>query len=322
VSSEASDALRIILMWLLHSELREFINEADRAEKLSRREAERLTLEFRDTQRAVELSLEALRHRIGPQDKPYFDQLSVGVERLADQCEALVGKTNKIVSESMEEREKFVHLAGIGLITEFIFHELDRAVDHTMRVLSDVRGSRRDSALRSLEEQLVTLQKRISAFDELTGERRQVKSTFDLGEVVRLVLDSRAKQFERHGILVSFDRPKAGLKIKAVRGMVLQILENLIASSVYWLRQQKHFEPEFKPQIWVTIDSANQILSLEDNGPGIDPRRRDAIFQPFVTSKPPGEGRGLGLYISRNSLSTTDGNSSWISKLDGSGQGG
>jgi signal transduction histidine kinase len=38
---------------------------------------------------------------------------------------------------------------------------------------------------------------------------------------------------------------------------------------------------------------------VEDNGPGVDPRRRESIFEPFVTSKPPGQGRGLGLYISR-----------------------
>jgi len=89
------------------------------------------------------------------------------------------------------------------------------------------------------------------------------------------------------------------VNIKAVRGMVRQILENLVANSIYWLKQQKSYEAGFRPQIWVGIDPTTHVLSFEDNGPGIDPRRREAIFQPFVTSKPPGQGRGLGLYISR-----------------------
>jgi len=51
VRSEAADALRIIMMWLLHTEMRGLINEADKAEKLSRRVGERLAFEFRGTQR-------------------------------------------------------------------------------------------------------------------------------------------------------------------------------------------------------------------------------------------------------------------------------
>ena len=40
-------------------------------------------------------------------------------------------------------------------------------------------------------------------------------------------------------------------------------------------------------------------INFTDNGPGVPPSRKEEIFQPFVTTKPPGEGKGLGLYISR-----------------------
>jgi len=299
VQSEAADALRIIMMWLLHNEMRGLINEADKAERLSRREAERMAFQFRETQHLVEQSLGVLRQRIGAEEKALVDQLSKRVMLLADQCEALVGDTTKLIEEAVEEREKFVHLAGIGLMTEFIFHELDRAVSHTLRALGEAHGTARSSALRSLEEQLITLQKRISAFDELSGEKRQRKSNFELGELVRLVLDNHANQFARHGIAVHFQPPESGVKIKAVRGMVIQVLENLVSNSIYWLRQQKRYEPDFRPQIWVDLDPLMEVLTFEDNGPGVDPTRREVIFQPFVTSKPPGQGRGLGLYISR-----------------------
>jgi signal transduction histidine kinase len=146
---------------------------------------------------------------------------------------------------------------------------------------------------------LITLQKRISAFDELTGERRQTKSTFDLVDVVRQVLANHENQFSRHKITVRFDPDPSGLKVNAVRGMVIQILENLIANSAYWLKQQKRHEAGLHPTIWVDIDPSARTLTVEDNGPGVDPRRREVIFQPFVTSKPSGQGRGLGLYISR-----------------------
>ncbi len=299
VRSEAADALRTIMMWLLHSEMRQLINEADKAELLTKREAESIAFGFRDTQKTVEKSLAALRRRAGSELKASVDELGLGVATLAEQCETLVGKTSKLIAESAEEREKFVHLAGIGLMTEFIFHELDRSVVHTLRALTDARDSGRAAALKALEAQLITLQKRISAFDELTGERRQTKSSFDLVAVVRLILENHENQFRRHKITVHFSPPANGLKVNAVRGMIIQILENLIANSTYWLRQQKRYEVGFRPTIRIDINPATRILTVEDNGPGVDPKRREIIFQPFVSSKPPGQGRGLGLYISR-----------------------
>jgi signal transduction histidine kinase len=87
--------------------------------------------------------------------------------------------------------------------------------------------------------------------------------------------------------------------MKMVRGMLVQVLENLISNSVYWLKQQRRYEPSFTPVITVTVDVAAKEIRIHDNGPGVDPDRRDDIFEAFVTTKPPGEGKGLGLYISR-----------------------
>ena len=87
----------------------------------------------------MEKSLAALRRRAGADLKPSIDELSTRIAALTEQCEALVSSARQLVAESAEEREKFVHLAGIGLMTEFIFHELDRSVVHTLRALADAR---------------------------------------------------------------------------------------------------------------------------------------------------------------------------------------
>ena len=299
VESEETTALRTLVMWLVHTEMRGLINEADKAEKLTQREAEAATQEFRITQRKVEGMIKQLLAKVPPPQQPQVKELSLQVALMADQCEALAGNSAKAIEQTVEDREKFVHLAGIGLMTEFIFHELDRAVSFTMKTLSDSRGAKRDAALASLEEQLKTLQKRISAFDEISGEKRQSKSTFDVTELLQTVLAAHANQFERHGIRLRLNIPTAGFRIKAVRGMIIQIIENLIANSVYWLKQQKRFEKGFKPEIVVEADPATNSISVQDNGPGVEPSRREIIFQPFITSKPAGQGRGLGLYISR-----------------------
>ncbi|WP_313195991.1 sensor histidine kinase [Shinella zoogloeoides] len=298
IESDAEAALRKMLMVTLHVELRGLINAADQLETIKKREAEESAMDFRRSQVEVETALDELRLHLTAEQIPYGNRLGDAVETLVAQCAAAVRKLDGSVAQTIDDREKFLHLAGIGLITEFIFHELDRAVRHTISALVHAQASQQQSALRALEDQLVTLQKRVSAFDELTGEKRQTKSSFDVADVIAYVLEQHENEFGRHAITIVKPQGK-GFVVKAVRGMLVQILENLIANSTYWLKLQASYQSGFKPQIEVMIDPETKSVTVEDNGPGVDPSRKETIFQPFITSKPAGQGRGLGLYISR-----------------------
>ena len=83
----------------------------------------------------------------------------------------------------------------------------------------------------TLKDQLQTLHKRVAAFDELTGEKRQTKTRFDLCELVREVLGNHEREFARHGIDWVVEAPDVDFTIRAVRGMVIQILENLVVNA-------------------------------------------------------------------------------------------
>ena len=298
IQSDAADALRKVLMWVVHTEMRGLINQADDIELIEKRKAEQDTKKISGARRRVEAALARVQEGAGEGNREALEELSKGVAILSDQSADLIERIEAVIQEAEDEREKFVYLAGIGLMTEFIFHELERAVTHTMEVLTG--GALRQATIDSLKEQLKTLHKRIAAFDELTGEKRQTKTNFDLGDLVDEVLSNHAREFERHSIKLTFERPQKPFAIKAVRGMVIQILENLIVNAAYWLKQQKRFEPGFQPRIDVVLDATDKCLTVEDNGPGVPEDRRERIFQPFVTTKPTGQGRGLGLYISRD----------------------
>ncbi len=82
--------------------------------------------------------------------------------------------------------------------------------------------------------------------------------------------------------------------------MIIQILKNLIVNAAYWLKQQKQYEPSFKPRLELILNPNDECLTIEDNGTGVPIDRRERIFQPFITTKPVGQGRCLGLYISRD----------------------
>lgn len=232
--------------------------------------------------------------------------------RLADTIFDLSSQLNELIAQgkllaaTYESRQsQLVHLAGLGLMVEVVAHELNRATQHALGVLSgtDLKTAPNEiqTAFRSLESQLKTLQKRLRILDPLSTAGRQVKERFELGAWLREILSAHSAQFERHGIGVSIRAvpPKGELWIKAVRGMVAQIVENLLSNSVYWLKREKRSNPRFEPKIGISLDTKKRTLSFSDNGPGVEPDRRDEIFYPFVTTKPAREGKGLGLYISQ-----------------------
>ena len=297
IDSDTFDALQRVLLWVVHSLIREFINEADEMDLTERRKADQDTKMLSKAQSRVNMALERLRKRVGDTADAEIESLSKSISELTARSESLIKRIENVIEEADEEREKFVYLAGIGLMTEFIFHELERAVSYTIDLIS--RGSIQQTTIESLRDQLKTLQKRIAAFDELTSERRQTKSSFDLADLVSQILENHAREFERHGVKVNFEHVQSHFVIKAVRGMVIQILENLIVNAAYWLKQQKRFELEFQPSLTVSINVEHKRLIVEDNGPGVTEEWSERIFQPFVTTKPIGQGRGLGLYIAR-----------------------
>lgn len=294
VQSDVSDALTRLMGWIVHVEFRNFINRVDDREELERRKDRLKNVGILRASKALEKAVEQFSDEAEGEYEELTQEILARTNKLRQEAFTVFKRIEEFEEQAISEREKFVYLAGIGLMTEFIFHELERAVSNTMQTLS---GKRSTQNLESLREQLKTLQKRISAFDELTGEKRQSKTSFDLAELIKELLDNHSDEFARHDIEVEVILPKDEYPTKAVKGMVIQIVENLIVNSAYWLKSQCEYEEGFEPKLRVELDVDARELRVTDNGPGVPKGRKDRIFQPFVTSKPPGMGKGLGLYI-------------------------
>lgn len=85
------------------------------------------------------------------------------------------------------------------------------------------------------------------------------------------------------------------------KGKLIQVFDNLINNSIYWLNVNSGlFTATNNARINIRI--AYPWVYYEDNGLGIDSSIEGTLFEPFVTRKPKGEGRGLGLFIIRQLL--------------------
>jgi signal transduction histidine kinase len=84
---------------------------------------------------------------------------------------------------------------------------------------------------------------------------------------------------------------------------LMRVFLNLIANGMYAAHERSTLDEtgdDFVPTIWLTTRASGDKVEIEvrDNGAGIAAEVRDKIFMPFFTTKPAGEGTGLGLSLS------------------------
>lgn len=213
-----------------------------------------------------------------------------------------------------ERGSRVIHLASVGLLIEGLAHELYRASANALKTIALAR-SRRDSkavatSLRVLDSQMKTLQKRLKVLDPISTSARQTKESFELTAWISdVVTDCRSRYAASNVSIEVIVLPDGATRhVRAVKGMFVQVIENLISNSTYWIVDQHArksatlgMDPATGPigRITVEVDPARGQIVVTDNGPGIPEERRELVFTPFFSTKRQKAGRGLGLYIAR-----------------------
>jgi signal transduction histidine kinase len=90
-------------------------------------------------------------------------------------------------------------------------------------------------------------------------------------------------------------------KINIIPEDIGSALLNLYNNAFYSVTEKKKEQGEgYEPTVTVSTKKENDkvIVTIMDNGMGIPQKILDKIFQPFFTSKPTGQGTGLGLSLS------------------------
>jgi len=89
--------------------------------------------------------------------------------------------------------------------------------------------------------------------------------------------------------------------IKIISQDIGRVILNLITNAFYAVMEKKKLQPEgYEPTVTVSTKKIDNkiIVTVKDNGTGIPQKALDKIFQPFFTTKPTGQGTGLGLSLS------------------------
>ncbi|MGU9851188.1 ATP-binding protein [Pseudomonas koreensis] len=237
-------------------------------------------------------------HYSGPEH--VLQQVKDSFAELKDAYSRAVDKLGVVENE----RERMTHLAGIGLTVELVAHELARVTEFTQKTLRDVPEEEISQELKGvfdvLESQLKSIQKRLAILEPLSVSARQRRAMRDLGDIVNFVVNAHDSQFRRHNVRLKLDLGSRSVKAFVIEGLVVQILENLISNSVYWLKAYSEEHESFQPEINIILSGSPPTITYYDNGPGIPTSRREVVFQPFFSTKGTIERHGLGLYIAQD----------------------
>ena len=210
--------------------------------------------------------------------------------------------------DAMEQQlDDFSTLAAVGMTAESITHEFPNLIkrlnegnaDFKKQVVRDPipRNVCQDFS-RQVSITTNTMSQQLRHVSPALRYARESKETFDLSHFFESqksqFYDNYLKKYE-----VSLEvKDKSPFSITINEGRFIQVMDNLINNSCYWLRQQG--DTSEIPTI--SIEIHRPWLYVSDNGIGIAPAVEESLFEPFVTMKPKGQGRGLGLFIVRQLL--------------------
>jgi signal transduction histidine kinase/ligand-binding sensor domain-containing protein len=193
--------------------------------------------------------------------------------------------SSELIDEMKDELQKKNYDEAISIISG-IKQNLDKITYHGKRADSIVKGmlqhSRGTSGLK---------------------QPTDINSLCD--EFLRLVYHGFRAKDKLFNVNIITDFDKTLEKVEVIPQDMGRVVLNLISNAFYAVTEKKkHSHDGYEPTVWVMTKRMGSRVEIivRDNGTGIPPAILDKIFQPFFTTKPAGQGTGLGLSLSYESI--------------------
>jgi signal transduction histidine kinase len=248
---------------------------------------------FRD----VEASLEDLRttqdRLVQTQKLASLGQLTAGIAHEIKNPLNFVNNFSGVSTELIDElREALGRMTGddktrheIAELTNTLRDNLDKIVQH---------GKRADAIVKNM-----LLHSR-----EGSGEHRLVDANALVEESLNLAY--HGARAEKQGFKITMERsfdPAAG-QVDVFPQDITRALLNLISNGFYAATKRKEQDNSngYEPTLAASTENLGDrvAITIRDNGNGIPPEVKEKMFNPFFTTKPAGEGTGLGLSLTHD----------------------
>ena len=236
----------------------------------------------------------ALRVALVQRESAELRQLNVRLQReIAERKK--VQEDLAVAEQTLEQSSK---LAALGEMSAAVSHELNQPLAAMKTYLAGARlllsRNRPDEALSSFGR-IDDLIERMGAITrQLKSYARKGQEHFSpvaVGDAVTSALSMMEPQLRQRHVRITRIIPEAPVYVLGDRMRLEQVLINLLRNALDATKSQSD------PAVEIMLSAGETAtLTVRDNGPGI--ADLDSLFEPFYTTKQPGDGVGLGLAIS------------------------
>ncbi|RVT86833.1 sensor histidine kinase [Rhodobacteraceae bacterium CCMM004] len=231
----------------------------------------------------------------------FFQRESAELRQLNDALQREIAEREK-AEKNLEVAEQTVaqtsKLAVLGEMSAAVSHELNQPLAAMKTYLAGARllvqRKRPEEALSSFQR-IDDLIERMGAITrQLKGYARKGGDGFeplDMRTCLSAALSMMEPQLKSHGVEIAKTMPARPVMIRGDRIRVEQVVVNLLRNAIDATKSQE------RPRIDLILSAGDTAtLTVRDNGTGI--ADLESLFEPFYTTKAPGDGTGLGLAIS------------------------
>ena len=272
------------------------------------------TLEAQVQQRTGELQrsltdLRATQNQLIQKEKmASLGELTAGIAHEIQNPLNFVNNFSEVSTELVAELKE-AQAAGDGeevtALADDLTQNLEKITQHGQRAAAIVRGMLEHSR-------------------QSTGERQPTDLNALCEECLRLAYHGlRAKDKSFNAALETDFAPGLPL-VEAVGADLGRVLLNLFNNAFYAVQQrQQAGEAGYAPTVSVSTQHTGKAVEIRvsDNGTGMSAEVQAKIFQPFFTTKPTGEGTGLGLSLSHDIIAQGHGGTLTVESHEGQGTG-
>lgn len=206
-----------------------------------------------------------------------------------------VQETLAVAEQTLEQSSK---LAALGEMSAAVSHELNQPLAAMKTYLAGarllLRRNRPDEALSSfgriddLIERMGAITRQLKSY---ARKGQETLSPVDMGAAVASSLSMMEPQLRQRQVQISRIVPDEPVTVLGDRMRIEQVIVNLLRNALDATKSVRH------PAVEIILTAGETAtLTVRDNGPGITDL--DSLFEPFYTTKQPGDGVGLGLAIS------------------------
>jgi len=206
-----------------------------------------------------------------------------------------VQKTLAVAEQTLAQSSK---LAALGEMSAAVSHELNQPLAAMKTYLASARillqRHRSDAAMSSFQriddliDRMGHITRQLKSYARKGGEAFE---PVDVRRAVSSALSMMEPQLKVFQVRITQNLPNEPVMVRVDRVRLEQVIINLFRNALDAMKTQSDAELD----ILLTVGET-ATLTVRDNGTGIDDL--DALFDPFYTTKKPGDGVGLGLAIS------------------------